>query len=786
MTTLKTNTCPTCGGNHPPGAHHRPPTVAQRPPQLPEPEVRSREQDAADDPAADAAEEQPSVGVRSKNGNEDDEDAEEGEANNRVGVRSGVAPNNKVGVRPRVAPNSQPATALPPPPPEGAPAVTWDFYLRTLPAGAEGRRRGARSQIQEALADLDRSQRVEEGRKYAHSAEERQFLEYSGYLPTLDEETDARIMAQEQARRAAIAAARRARAAYQKTRSEYRETFFQYTGKQSTGSKARDAEIWKAETDRRRDVYATEFRDYTGNDPTFDPVEDSTIWQTETDRRKTTPIITEMDTPTDVAESLVTAASPALTTPTLVDTGPTPTVDGPETFTYTVTGTAETAGADGSEGKGSVVQQGLAGSPYSEVELYRMDFKDYTGEESTGDYDQDTLIWQKATDRKVGEAVKGLPQDLQADYSERVLNGASTTDAYSAAVLTFNTRLKERKASNALELTEAVNGLPQDLQDDYFQRVKDGADPFEAYNTVAGIANTRVGEQKTASDRELTEAVNGLPQDLQDDYSQRVMDGADPFDAYNAVAGIANTRLEEQKAASNQELTEAVNGLPQDLQDDYSQRVKDGADPYDAYRTVAGIANTRAKEADTYIAMGSGGDFSTQDRAPLSASMDFDAVPLPERTLEEDLAFHNNKTLREWQTANSAGAVATGYADDLNTGSNTAAESRLRTIDGENFYQVIDSMPEVVYAGGERKTWAELFPHTEDSRTGARLRRDMEGTGLTDHDAATVREWLNSGYLSLSDNKAPEVAIIEKPLPNVSAYYQTPSTIDSEAHKRFN
>ena len=188
MTTLKANTCPTCGGNHPPGAHHRPPTVSQRPPQLPGPEVRSREQDADDDPAADDGEEQPSVGERSKNGNEDEEDAEEGEANNRVGVRSGVAPNNKVGVRPRVAPNnrsgpeisvapnpgaatqprvapnSQPATALPPPPPEGAPAGTWDFYLRTLPAGAEGRRRGARSQIQEALAELDRGQRVEEGR----------------------------------------------------------------------------------------------------------------------------------------------------------------------------------------------------------------------------------------------------------------------------------------------------------------------------------------------------------------------------------------------------------------------------------------------------------------------------------------------------------------------------------------------------------------------------------------------------------------------------------------------
>ena len=878
MTTLKTSTCPTCGGNHPPGAHHRPQTVAQRPPQLPEPEVRSREQDADDDPAADDGEEQPSVGVRSKNGNEDDEDAEEGEANNRVGVRSGVAPNNKVGVRPRVAPNSQPATALPPPPPEGAPAGTWDFYLRTLPSGAEGRRRGARSQIQEALADLDRGQRVEEGRKYAHSAEERQFLEYTGYLPTLDEETDARIMAQEQTRRAAIAAARRARAAYQKTRSEYRETFFEYTGKQSTGSKARDAEIWKVETDRRRDVYAAEFRDYTGNDPTFDPVEDSTIWQAETDRRKTTPIITEMDTPADVAESLVTAASPASTTPALVDTGPTPTGEGPETFTYTVTGTAETAGADGSEGKGSLVQQGLASSPYSEIELYRMEFKDYTGEESTGDYDQDTLIWQKATDRQVAEEVKGLPQDLQEDYSERVLNGASTTDAYSAVVLTFNTRLGEQKAASDRELTEAVNGLPQDLQDDYFQRVKDGADPFDAYRTVAGIANTRVGEQKatndrelteavnglpqylqddysqrvmdgadpydayrtaagiastrelteavnglpqdlqddyfqrvmdgadpyeayrtaagiastrlgeqkTASDRELTEAVNGLPQDLQDDYFQRVMDGADPFDAYSTVAGIANTRLGEQKTASNQELTEAVNGLPQDLQDDYFQRVMDGADPYDAYRTVARIANTRAKEADIYIAMGSGGDFSTQDRAPLSASMDFDAVPLPERTLDEDLAFHNNKTLQEWQAAKSDEAVATGYADDLNTGSNTAAESRLQTIDGENFYQVIDSMPEVVYAGGERKTWAELFPHTEDSRTGARLRRDMEGTGLTDHDAATVREWLNSGYLSLSDNKAPDVAIIEKPLPDVSAYYQTPSTSDSEAHKRFN
>ncbi len=184
--------------------------------------------------------------------------------------------------------------------------------------------------------------------------------------------------------------------------------------------------------------------------------------------------------------------------------------------------------------------------------------------------------------------------------------------------------------------------------------------------------------------------------------------------------------------------------------------------------------------------MGSGGDFSTEDRAPLSASMDFDAVPLPERTLDEDLAFHNNKTLQEWQADKSAEAVATGYSDDLNTGSNTGAESRLQTIDGENFYQVIESMPEVVYAGGERKTWAKLFPQTEDSKTGARLRRDMAGTGLTDYDAATVRKWLESGYLSLSNNETPEVAVIEKPLPDVSAYYQTPSTSDSEAHKRFN
>ena len=210
MTTLKTN-CPTCGGNHPPGAHHRPPTVAQRPPQLPEPEVRSREQDAAGDPAADAAEEQPSVGERSKNGNEDEEDAEEGEANNRVGVRSGVAPNNKVGVRPgvapnnrsvpeisvapnpgvatqpRVAPNSQPATALPPPP-EGAPAGTGiSTSALCRPALRDGAG-GPGARFRRRWPTWDRGQRVEEGRKYAHSAEERQFLEYTGYLPTLDEE----------------------------------------------------------------------------------------------------------------------------------------------------------------------------------------------------------------------------------------------------------------------------------------------------------------------------------------------------------------------------------------------------------------------------------------------------------------------------------------------------------------------------------------------------------------------------------------------------------------------
>ena len=133
MTTLKTSACPTCGGNHAPGAHHRPPAVSQRPPQLPSPEVSRRQPD----PAGDDAEEQSSVRVRSSNGNEDEEEEpEEGVSNNQVGVRSGATPNNQPGaqpaavpspgvvVQPRVAPNNQPATSFPPPPPEGSPAAT--------------------------------------------------------------------------------------------------------------------------------------------------------------------------------------------------------------------------------------------------------------------------------------------------------------------------------------------------------------------------------------------------------------------------------------------------------------------------------------------------------------------------------------------------------------------------------------------------------------------------------------------------------------------------------------
>ena len=220
--------CPTCGAVHPPEAPHHPPPRPPRQPAAvrevtPQPEASA---DPGDSPA-------PGERGETKDGQDEDDDAPQVAV--RPGVRNGAA--SKVGVRPSVrnAGNgdqiavrpgvrnaadgsggwtdsmSQPAvgvraTRLAPPPPDGAPAGTWDHYLRTLPPSDLARRQGARGQIQESLADLDRGARIEQGRRYAHNDEERQFLEFTGYLPTLDENTDARIMEQEQARRAAAAA----------------------------------------------------------------------------------------------------------------------------------------------------------------------------------------------------------------------------------------------------------------------------------------------------------------------------------------------------------------------------------------------------------------------------------------------------------------------------------------------------------------------------------------------------------------------------------------------------
>ena len=220
--------CPTCGAVHPPEAPHHPPPRPPRQPAAvrevtPQPEASA---DSGDSPA-------PGERGETKDGQDEDDDAPQVAV--RPGVRNGAA--SKVGVRPSVrnAGNgdqiavrpgvrnaadgsggwtdsmSQPAvgvraTRLAPPPPDGAPAGTWDHYLRTLPPSDLARRQGARGQIQESLADLDRGARIEQGRRYAHNDDERQFLEFTGYLPTLDENTDARTMEQEQARRAAAAA----------------------------------------------------------------------------------------------------------------------------------------------------------------------------------------------------------------------------------------------------------------------------------------------------------------------------------------------------------------------------------------------------------------------------------------------------------------------------------------------------------------------------------------------------------------------------------------------------
>ena len=202
-----------------------------RPPQAP-PSVRP-ERPERPPPAA-----QPEQGQQPESGDDREGDSEEREE--ETGRHGTATPAKKAGVpgsRPvvKAVPNlgatpritakaaNTAHTSLPPPPPAGSPATVWNHYLKVLPPSHQNRQ-AVRAEINKTAQEMPRSQRIEALRQYAHSDEERQFLEYTSVLPTLDEDMDADIYRRESQRRAAAAARARARSAYLKQRREFRES----------------------------------------------------------------------------------------------------------------------------------------------------------------------------------------------------------------------------------------------------------------------------------------------------------------------------------------------------------------------------------------------------------------------------------------------------------------------------------------------------------------------------------------------------------------------------------
>ena len=244
--------CPTCGGFHRPEQPHQPPTVPQAPPEQPNPEPDRAQADAG----AGSSETADQSGTESGQGKDEEEEngdpPETPAAGQRVSVKPGVRSNSTTGtvsvksaaggqaegqrvtVKPRettpagerpgvsIRPQGSSGDFIPPPPPDGSPAGVWDHYLQALPP-THRNREAARGQINESAQELDRAARIDALADYAHGDEERNFLEFTGYLPTLDEERDEQILQQERQRRARIAAARRAREEYEKQQKEFKE-----------------------------------------------------------------------------------------------------------------------------------------------------------------------------------------------------------------------------------------------------------------------------------------------------------------------------------------------------------------------------------------------------------------------------------------------------------------------------------------------------------------------------------------------------------------------------------
>ncbi len=303
------------------------------------------------------------------------------------------------------------------------PAVLTDYYRGLQPGEVERRREVRRLINLSSAASTSRQEWIEQARDYTDSDEEVEFLEYTGFLPTLDEERDQAIREREDARRAAIA--RRRAAAARRDESESRlpdglvseedgpvrnaDGEWTLNGRVIESSTTRsDGQVRLTFADGERQTFA---RDRSGNvvwTAPYDPEAGGFRLQGSPELVETSPeLVAYTDLTTDQLagtpqEQIVEDYSDTFAFIQDVDPGEADRLQG-----YLDAGdrrafVTETAAYVSRWQEGGDLYEGVQ----EERDSYAEAFRQYTGEEPTFDVDQDTETLQAVIDQRQAQ---GLP-----------------------------------------------------------------------------------------------------------------------------------------------------------------------------------------------------------------------------------------------------------------------------------------------------------------------------------------------------------------------------------------
>ena len=127
------------------------------------------------------------------------------------------------------------------------------------------------------------------------------------------------------------------------------------------------------------------------------------------------------------------------------------------------------------------------------------------------------------------------------------------------------------------------------------------------------------------------------------------------------------------------------------------------------------------------------------------------------------IASHNQGVVARHDSAQEQEAMDRGYGGDLQAEGNERALTALRNITADNYYDTLRSVQQTVYLDGQKVDLERQFPEIADTPTGARLRRDLEGSGIVEEQAAKIAKSAQEGTLTLEDTSGPERVYIRRP-----------------------